>query len=167
MGKRYADELKLVNPIQGEEVFKNFLKEVFDGAPEYLIAIQGFKAIIRYRVFRILPEYAGIVPGFRGPELQSVITYLPDKQSLYITTEYGFRHSGSDHRQGTAGHRQIMSMIREAGSKNKDKEIPEPKEAEEEKPNDIASQILAMKNLMDQGVITPEEFEQFKKKLLS
>ena len=171
MGKRYIDQFVVKKPLTTTQAFAEYVKGAFVDYPGYPVVFSGFKAVIRYRVGSIEPGYKGMSPGLRGPMLQTVISV---RNGIYITlsTEYGFNGSGSNHKHGTAGHQQMIKILKEREKKvnaPKPAPAPAPKKPEEEpkKMVDVASQIVEMKKLLDAGVITQEEFDEFKKKVIS
>ena len=164
MGKRYVEDFIVAREIKDNQQFTDYVKGAFEDYPGYPLIIQNCKAVIRYHIGTIEPGYTGLTPGLRGPSLQSVIIL---KKGIYLTvsTEYGFHGSGSKCGHGTAGQRQMIKILKAYEERLKHPQIEEKKE--EPKPVDVASQILEMKKLLDSGVITQEEFDAFKKKILS
>jgi uncharacterized membrane protein len=59
----------------------------------------------------------------------------------------------------------IVSLSK--GNKKKNIEIKKMQEPEKKPSVNVADELTKLKNLKDEGIITPEEFEAQKKKLLS
>lgn len=170
MGIKLGTNLSIEKEINTNEDFEKFLYNAFDNNPQFPLMIRGRKAIIRFQLNTATPgAYFGIKGGVGGPSLQTVIV-LKNPHCLAISTEYGFRGSNSKRGHGNLGHQQILTILRayDHDVKNPTKvevvESKDPVPAQEQKT--IAEQIADMKKLLDDGVISQEEFDQFKKKLL-
>lgn len=167
MGRRIGSKLLLEKEIKNEREFEEFLFNAFDSNPQYPLMIRGRSAVIRFQINSAEPGYfIGRKAGFGAPSLQTVIVWKGPKL-LVVATEYGFRGSNSKGGHGKIGHQQILTIL-----KAYDHGLKQPRKVEvvndisAQDSTSVASQITEMKQLLDSGVITREEFEQFKKKLL-
>lgn len=173
MGKKIVTNLTLEKEVADEIAFEKFLYNAFATYNQFPLVIRGKKAIARYR----LNGAGQVCVGGYGPELQSVIV-LQDPHTFVVSTEYGFRHSGSKGGHGKIGHQQLLTSLRFYDHDVKDATVisiqggipaPAPAPVVQAAPQQksIAEQIKEMKELLDAGAITQEEYEQFKKKLLN
>ena len=159
MGFRVRSIIEIENKIYTIKDFEKFICNAFSKYPQYPLMVRGSKAVIRYHLH---------VSG--SPELQTVIA-VKTPNSLAISTEYGFRNSFSRRGHANIGHQQITTILRayDHGIINPAKVavVNEPKVEIANPQKTPAEQILEMKKLLDDGIITQEEFDQFKKKVLS
>lgn len=96
---------------------------------------------------------------------------MKNPHCLAVSTEYGFRGSNSKRGHGNLGQQQILTILRAYDHNAK---IPtsvkvvenENGDSLSQKQKTVPEQISEMKKLLDDGVITEEEFSQFKKKVL-
>ena len=172
MGMRVGSVFNIEKEINTNEDFEKFLYNAFANNPQYPLMIRGKKAVIRFQLNTATPEggYFGRKAGVGAPSLQTVIV-VKTPHSLAMTTEYGFRGSNSKRGHANIGHQQIITILRAY-----DHDVVNPTQVEvvNEEPKAVnqasqkspAEQILEMKQLLDSGVITQEEFDQFKKKVL-
>ena len=167
MGKKYVGDCVLAEPLHSTIDFEELIKSLFAGKTLMRLVINGYKAVLRFRITSISPS-GSITLGTIGTEVQSIIELRRGKD-LVVSTEYGYHGSGgSTFRQGQAGQRFILETIEKYNETVGVTAIPEIKEVKETKQEikDIPSQIIEMKKLQEQGIITEEEFVAFKKKLL-
>lgn len=171
MGKKIISNLTLEKEVKDEIAFEKFLYNAFATYNKFPLLIRGKKAIIRYR----LNGAGQVVSEGYGPELQSVII-LQDTHTFIVSTEYGFRHNGSKGGHGKIGHQQLLTSLKFYDHDVKDAAkievtginvTPSAPQASAPQQKTLAEQIKEMKELLDAGAITPEEYEQFKKKLLN
>ena len=172
MGKKIETILTLKKEVADEVAFEKFLYNAFATYNQFPLIIRGRKAIARYR----LNGGGQVCVGGYGPELQSVII-LQDPHTFVVSTEYGFRHSGSKGGHGKIGHQQLLTSLKFYDDDVKDPTrvhvtgasvaVAAPASQPAPQQKSLAQQIKEMKELLDAGAITPEEYEQFKKKLLN
>lgn len=173
---------KYVAPTKEEEqIMKNYadindlqkiIKDTDTQINENKAKMDGKKAVIRFQLNTATPEsgYFGKKAGEGAPSLQTVIV-AKTPFSLAISTEYGFRGSNSKRGHANIGHQQIITILRAYDHDVMNSAQPEVTNEESKVVNQgpqksPAEQILEMKQLLDGGIITQEEFDQFKKKVL-
>ena len=171
MGLRLGTNLAIEKEINTNEDFEKFLYNAFNNNPQFPLMIRGKKAVIRFQLNTATPgAYFGIKGGVGGPSLQTVIV-VKNPHCFAVSTEYGFRGSNSKRGHGNLGHQQILTILRAYDHDVKNPTNVEVVEAENDSASSqeqktVAEQISDMKKLLDEGVITEEEFSQFKKKVL-
>ena len=172
MGIKVGSVLSIEKEINTSHDFEKFLYNAFANHPQFPLIINGKKAVIRFQLNTATPGsgYFGKKAGEGAPSLQTVIV-AKTPYSLAITTEYGFRGSNSTRGHANIGHQQIITILRAydhdvMDSAQQEVTNEEPKAVNQAPQKSPAEQILEMKQLLDGGIITQEEFDQFKKKVL-
>lgn len=151
MGKRIFADYNLSQEINNSYEFENIIKAIIGNLKLDKVTYAGNSVIIRQCM----------LGNNVGPEVQVVFQYK-SPSTLLISTEYGYRGSGDSNQDDAALlQSQFIERIQKYDESFKKDHI-----TEKETIKDIPSQIIELKNLLDQGVITEEEFVAFKKKLL-
>ena len=171
MGIRIGTNLEIQKEILNQSDFERFLFNAFNNNPQFPLIIKERTAIIRFQLNTATPGvYNGKKGGIGGPSLQTVIV-LKAPHCLAVTTEYGFRGSNSKRGHGNIGHEQILTILKaydhDARRPIEAKVSSEGTQPSSSQPQQsVAEQILEMKRLLDDGVITQDEFDKYKKKIL-